>query len=99
MDIELFTPTSPLTPVETYDTTFVYTGLSRIDSAKREVSQIRILENGRWHMETSAWEGSALSRSYATERVTVQIYSTTPWIWSERTSPHKIDYFREIENK
>jgi hypothetical protein len=69
-------------PIETYETTFLYIGFSRYDTAKQKLSNLVRTKDGIFYTETPA-SPSCLARCYTTEHVRVTVYSESPRVWIE----------------
>ena len=89
-------PPTNTKPLETYETTFVYTGLSRLDTKKKKIVQIQPGDENHLLIQEVPWEGTILSRSYHTENVRVTVYSTKPHAWSETLDPRTTYFFSEV---
>jgi hypothetical protein len=68
-------------PIETYETQFLYVGLSRYDTTKKTLSSI-VRSPGKTIYTETAYDGS-LARCYITEFATITIYSKSPRVWKE----------------
>lgn len=68
-------------PIETYETQFLYVGLSRYDIVKKTLSSI-VRSPGKTVYTETPYEGS-LARCYITEHATVSVYSLNPRVWKE----------------
>lgn len=80
-------------PLETYETTYLYTGLSRYDTKKKVLTQI-VKENGRIeYRQTPCPDPIVVSRSYYSELVRVTVYSQSPMVWKEETEQGLYDFF------
>jgi hypothetical protein len=82
-------------PLATYETEYIYTGLSWLNSAKKTLCKL-VEKDGKLFYTEAPWNGSVLSRGYHTELVRVTTYSENPRMWKEETSPHQQHFFHEI---
>jgi hypothetical protein len=71
-------------PIERYETQFLYVGLSRYDTTKKTLSSLFRTPEGMTIYTESLYTGS-LARCYASESVTMTIYSHSPRVWTETT--------------
>lgn len=69
-------------PIESYETTFLATGFSRYNTAKKTLSQFVRKEDGVWYTE-SPCTATVFPRVYAAEPAHVTVYSRSPRVWSE----------------
>lgn len=81
----------------TYETRYLYTGLSRYDVEKKTISQITQDEQGRIFYRETPYAGTVFSRGYATEMVRVTIFSESPRVWMEEVSPHEMTFFQQAK--
>lgn len=81
-------------PLSTYETRFLYTGVSRYDVETKMISSFEKQENKILYRERP-FQG-VLSKSYATELVRVIVYSQSPKIWAEELSPQHIHFFQQM---
>jgi len=80
----------------TYETRFVYTGYSRLDTEKHILSRMKVANDNRiLYSETEFPRGCVLPRAYHTENVRVTVYSQNPRIWKEEVSRNVVYFFRE----
>lgn len=70
-------------PLEEYETQFLYTGLSRVDTVKQVISQLVKSPEGRITYTESPCESTVFPRVYASEWVQVRIFSRSPRVWTE----------------
>lgn len=82
----------------TYDTQFLYTGMSRIDKTTRTLTTTTILENGHLFITEQPYDIAVLSRVYHVEHAKVDVYSKQPKVWSEMISPTEIYFFEEVKH-
>ncbi len=85
----LLTQTRPMTtPIREYDTRFIYVGFKvRYNTHTKTVSSIEKHSDGTLTYNESPSDTQVFSRAYATEHARVILYSETPRIWVEETSP------------
>ena len=69
-------------PLETYETQFLYVGLSRYNTTKKTLSSIVSTGTGTVYTETP-YADAQLARCYVSEFVTVSVYSLSPRVWKE----------------
>ena len=79
----------------TYETRYIYTGMSRYDTEKKLLSKF-VEENGKVYCYISPYTDTLLSRGYHTEHVRITVYSESPRIWAEEVSPHEVYFFQEV---
>lgn len=79
----------------TYETRFLYVGLSRYDTEKKVLSRIVEEPDGRWMYHACPCTQTSFHRAYHTELVRVTVYSESPRIWSETLSPHEVYFFQQ----
>ena len=84
MTPQLPRPWTSKKPIEQYETQFLYVGLSRYDTTKKTLSSLFRPPEGMTIYTESPYDGS-LARCYASEFVTVTIYSHSPRVWTETT--------------
>lgn len=70
-------------PLEDYETQFLYTGLSRVDTVKKVVSQFVRAPDGHITYTEYPCDASVFPRVYASEWARVRVYSRTPRVWTE----------------
>lgn len=85
-------------PIRSYDTVFLYTGISRYNTAMKTLSNFELKDNKVIYKE-SPYEGTVFSRSYNAEPVRMIIYSDEPKIWAEELSPFHTHFFQQIPHK
>lgn len=99
MEVRLSSSLSPefasKRPLKSYETRYLYTGLSRYNVETKMLSTITINNNTLVYKETK-FEGTTFSRSYSAEQVRIDIYSENPKIWSETLSPHTVHFFQQV---
>ena len=80
-------------PLETYETRFIYIGLSRFDVHKKRLS--KMITHSKTHIcyTESFVAFPVFTRGYHTEMATVRVYSESPRVWSEELSPGEIHFF------
>ena len=83
-------------PLKTYETRFLYTGFSRYDVQKKTVSNILRKADGRVYYTESPCADTVFSRAYSAELVRITIYSESPKVWKEETSPHETHFFQQV---
>lgn len=81
----------------TYDTQFLYTGMSRIDKTNSTLTTTTLLENGHLRISEQPYDIAVLSRVYHVEHAKVDVYSKHPKVWSEMISPTEIYFFEEVK--
>ena len=69
-------------PLETYETQFLYVGLSRYNTTKKTLSSIVTTGATTVYTETPYATGS-LARCYVSEFATVSVYCLSPRVWKE----------------
>jgi len=79
-------------PIESYETSFLYTGLSRYDTKKKIVSQLVRGPGGITYTETPC-ETSVFPRVYSTESARILIYSVSPKVWKEEVGLKDVHFF------
>ena len=79
-------------PVESYETTFLATGFSRYNTAKKTLSQFTTREDGIWYTE-SPCAATVFPRVYLSEAARVSVYSLNPRVWAEEVGIDMIHFF------
>jgi hypothetical protein len=82
-------------PIKTYETTFLYTGISRYNTTTKTLSNFELKEDKVFYKEVP-YEGTVFSRSYNAEPVRMIIYSEQPKVWAEELSPFHVHFFQQI---
>lgn len=90
--------TKPTTkPIREYETRFVYIGLKyRYDTRGKMLSSIEKHTDGSITYSEVAPESQVFSRGYSSEYTRVIVYSDSPRIWCEETSPGDFVVFHEV---
>lgn len=84
-------------PVQTYETRIMYIGFKyRYDIQKKTISSIEKHSDGSITFTEKPSESDVFARGYATENVRVTVYSESPRIWMEETSPYDCVVFRQV---
>lgn len=84
---------------KTYDTRFVYTGLSRVDAEARVLSRLKVgPDNKIWYSESEFPRGCVIPRAYHTEHARVTVFSQSPRIWKEELPGGLVYFFREQQH-
>jgi hypothetical protein len=79
-------------PLREYETRFLYVGLRfRYDTHAKTMSSLERHPNGTITYSEIPSDASIFSRGYYAENTRVIVYSDSPKIWVEETSPH--DFF------
>lgn len=81
----------------TYETQFLYTGMSRVDKTNSTLTTTRLLENGHLAITEQPYDIAVLSRVYHVEHAKVDVYSKNPKVWSEMISPTEVYFFEEVK--
>jgi hypothetical protein len=79
----------------TYETRYIYTGVSRYDAEKKTLTRIEE-RDGKMYMTMTPCEDSVFSRGYHTELVRVTVFSESPRIWKEELSPHEVYFYKQV---
>ena len=83
-------------PVRTYETTMIYVGFRfRYDTHKKTVSSMEKQPDGTVTFTEAPTDIDVFARGYSSEQVRVTIYSESPRIWVEETSPY--DFFTFVQ--
>ena len=100
IQISSYIPKEYLTkrPLKTYETQFLYTGLSRYNVETKTLSKFEVKDDKVFYSEVP-YDGTVFSRSYNVELAHVTIYSESPKVWAERTNPFHVDFFQQIPQK
>jgi hypothetical protein len=90
--------TKPTTkPIREYETRFVYVGLKyRYDTHVKKLSSIEKHSDGSITYSELSPETQVFSRGYASELTRVIVYSDSPRVWCEETSPTDFVMFNEV---
>ena len=90
--------TKPTTkPVREYETRFVYIGLKyRYDTHSKILSSIEKHTDGSITYSEVSPESFVFSRGYSSEYTRVFVYSESPRVWCEETSPGNFVVFSEL---
>lgn len=83
-------------PKRVYETRFLYTGLSRYNIETKTVSKLSMTPDGKLLFSEVPYEGTVLSKSYATECVRIVVYSESPRVWVEELSPTQQHFFQQV---
>ena len=81
----------------TYETQFLYTGMSRVDKTMSTLTTSQLLDNGNFLITEQPYEIGVLSRVYHVENVRIEVYSKQPKVWSEMISPTEVYFFTEVK--
>jgi hypothetical protein len=73
-------------PLESYETTFLATGFSRYNTAKKTLSQFVRQDDGTVLYVESACGATVFPRVYACEHARVVVYSRSPMVWVEEVN-------------
>lgn len=74
-------------PLRTYETRIIALGFRRYDVETKRVSWFLHNADGTVDYDEVELDTPVLSRAYATEHVRVTVYSDSPRVWMEETSP------------
>jgi hypothetical protein len=90
--------TKPTTkPIREYETRFVYIGVKyRYDTHLKMLSSIEKDADGTLTYSEVSPESQVFSRGYASEYTRVMVYSESPRVWCEETSPGDYVVFSEL---
>ena len=93
----LITKTRPDTkPIRQYETQIIYVGMKyRYDTHTKTLSSIEKLSDGTMTYTEMRSETDVFSRAYSTENVRVTVYTESPRVWTEETSPY--DFFTFVQ--
>lgn len=80
---------------KTYETKYIYIGMSRYDPEKKTLTKFVEGANGISMHETPC-EHATFARGYHTELVRVTVYSESPRIWKEEIAPHVAHFFQQV---
>lgn len=69
-------------PLETYETQFLYVGLSRYNTTKKTLSSIVKTPTKTVYTETP-YADAQLARCYVSEFATISVYCLSPRVWKE----------------
>jgi hypothetical protein len=84
-------------PVQTYETRMMYIGFKyRYNTQKKTLSSIEKHPDGSITFVEIPSSTEVFARAYASENVRVTLYSDSPRVWVEETSPYDLVVFREI---
>jgi hypothetical protein len=91
--------TEPTTkPIREYETRFIYIGFKyRYDTHTKMISFIERHADGSTTYTERYSDTSVFSRAYSSEHTRVRVYSESPRIWSEETSPTEMFVFTELQ--
>ena len=81
-------------PIESYETTFLATGFSRYNTAKKTLSQFVRRDDGIWYSESEC-TATVFPRVYAAEGARVIVYSKSPRVWVEEVGVGEIHFFAQ----
>ena len=84
-------------PLETYETRFLYLGVSRYNTEKKTLEQFQRQADGRILFRTTPLPLGVVSRCYHAEHARVTVYSKSPWVWAEALSPTEVHFFTEVQ--
>ena len=76
-DTNILTP-----PLRVYETTYIYVGFRRYDTALKKLQTIARVD-GKYTFSETDYTPNVLSRGYHTELARVTEYSKSPRIWKE----------------
>lgn len=76
-------------PIRTYETRLISLGFRRYDVETKQVSWFLRNPDGTIDYDEAPLDDRVLSRAYATEQVRITVYSESPRVWVEETSPHE----------
>lgn len=97
MDVEVFTSVpqawATCSPIQTYETEYIYTGVSRIDTHAKKIQTLKVLDSGYIRFDERDFQGGVIPRVYATERVRVTVYAKVPRVWKEDLSPTEVYFY------
>lgn len=80
-------------PLRTYETRFLYIGFRRYDTEQKTISGFFRNTDGSVTYQETPTEEVVFSRVYHTEHVRVTVYSQSPRVWTEETSPYEVFTF------
>jgi hypothetical protein len=84
-------------PVQVYETRMMYIGFKyRYNTHKKTLSSIEKQSDGSITFVEIPAATEVFARAYASENVRVTIYSESPRVWAEETSPYDLVVFREV---
>lgn len=93
--VSLSAPPEASKPSSTYETTYVYTGLGRVDTHRKKVILWKRVGDRNFLTELDAPD--ILPRAYYTEHVRVSVYSEQPRIWKEERCPVDVYFFKQVQ--
>lgn len=97
MKIQIIQKRPETIPIRTYETTMIYVGFKfRYDTHKTTISSIEKQPDGTISFVEEHTDIDVFARGYSSEQVRVTIYSESPRIWVEETSPYDFFTFQEI---
>ena len=80
-------------PLRTYETRFLSIGFRRYDTEQKTISGFLHNPDGSVTYEETPTTETVFPRAYHTEHVRVTIYSESPRVWTEETSPQEVFIF------
>lgn len=97
MKIQISNTRPDTKPVQTYETRMMYIGFKyRYDTHKKTISSIEKHSDGSITCTETPSETHVFARAYASETVRVTVYSESPRVWVEETSPYDFVVFRQV---
>jgi hypothetical protein len=97
MKIQITNTRPDTKPVQTYETCMMYIGLKyRYNTQKKTLSSIEKHSDGSITFVEIPSSTEVFARAYASENIRVTLYSESPRVWVEETSPYDFVVFREI---
>ena len=81
------------TPIRTYETTYLYTGLSRIDTYLKKIQTLESLPNGNIKFTERDFADGVVPRVYSVEHVRVTDFAHVPRVWKEEVSPTEVYFY------
>ena len=82
-------------PIEQYETTFLATGFSRYNTAKKTLSQFVRQDNGTVTYAETECVATVFPRVYACEAARVVVYSKSPRVWAEYVGADEVHFFAQ----
>jgi hypothetical protein len=87
-------------PIREYEARVVYIGLKyRYDTHTKVLSSIEKHQDGSFTYTEIVPDTHVFSRGYSAEHTRVIVYSESPRIWCEETSPSDYVVFHELSDK
>ena len=83
------------TPIRTYETTYLYTGLSRIDTYTQKIQTLEGLPNGNVRFTERDFLDGVVPRVYSTEHVRVTEFANVPRVWKEEISLGEVYFYSQ----